>query len=718
MVNTLIRWNSQDEQSCIGRILWIGNQEDRVYIINVKSNSLPYPKNLSEIKDGIKNGIIKIEEIDNFIRIINEEDIKESDRQKREKAWMIINSIVDREPQIYIPKQRKELVTNVSSKNRVSEKTVLNYLFRYWARGKTKNGLLPDYYLCGGKGKEKTVGSKKIGRPRKHIEVLGQGVNVNEEIKKTFKIALNKYYYTSAKNSLATAYELMLKDFFVENYKIQNGLKMPILKPSSEVPTLTQFRYWYRKENSIKQEITSRFSVKKYEQKYRPVLGNAALQAIGPAYKYEIDATIADVYLVSRFNRNFIIGRPILYTVVDVFSRMIVGIYIGLEGPSWLGAMMALANCASKKVAFCKEYGIDIEESEWPVHYLPEYIIADRGELEGWNIENLINSLHVKVQNTPPYRADWKPFVEKYFNLINQRVKPLIPGVVNKNARERGDKDYRLDSKLDLFEFTQIIIKTVLYYNNNHFLRNYNRQEMQIEDEIQSVPVKLWNWGLVNRSGKLRYVQEDIVKLSLMPVHKAAVTGQGIKFKNLYYSSKRLLKERWFENARTKGSFKIDICYDPRNMDFIYIKSKDGRDYEKCFLLEHMGRYKNKTLEEIENLIEYEKLQLQKFSDIEMQSKIDLITEIEGIVKKAEKASITQIQSNESNSKKIKGIRSNRLVEKSINRTREGFELDGDEATKKVKEEIEQRDKFNDNARNEIIMLRKKQKEALKDIHG
>ena len=62
---------------------------------------------------------------------------------------------------------------------------------------------------------------------------------------------------------------------------------------------------------------------------------------------------------------------------------MICGIYIGLESGSYTGAMMALLNATMNKVEYCRQYGIEIEEKDWPVHYLPEAIIADRGELEG-----------------------------------------------------------------------------------------------------------------------------------------------------------------------------------------------------------------------------------------------------------------------------------------------------------------------------------------------
>lgn len=99
------------------------------------------------------------------------------------------------------------------------------------------------------------------------------------------------------------------------------------------------------------------------------------------------------------------VGRPVIYAIIDVFSRLVTGIYVGLEGPSWLGAMMELDNMICDKVEFCKKYGIDIKEEQWPCRHLPEIIIADRGEFEGYSVGNLINNLDIKVENTPPYRG-------------------------------------------------------------------------------------------------------------------------------------------------------------------------------------------------------------------------------------------------------------------------------------------------------------------------
>lgn len=713
VVNNLISWKQEEKIRCTERILWIGSYEDNAYVIDVNSNAIPFIRSVEDIKNEVIEGSAIIEANDGYIRIEEEENISEKDREKRDAAWEVIRDIIGLEPQIFFSRERKVLIEKVAAKYKVSEKTVLNYLKRYWKRGKTKNALLPDFYLCGGRGKEKAVNSTKRGRPRKNVEYVGTGVNIDEEIKKIFRVSINKFYNTSTQNSLMLTYQLMLKEYFSENYKIENGVKIPIIKPACQVPTFTQFKYWFEKERDIKKEIIGRMSSKKYQQKHRPILGNSTIEAMGPGSIYQIDATVGDVYLVSRFNRNWIIGRPVIYAVIDVFSRMVVGIYIGLEGPSMIGAMAALANTACKKVEFCKEYGININESDWPVHHLPETILADRGELEGKGIENLINGLQVKVSNTPPYRADWKGIVEQHFRVTNLRVKPFVPGAVDFEHRERGDKDYRLNAKLDIYQFTQIIIKCVLYHNNHHYLKNYNKDEMMIADDIKCIPINLWNWGISNRAGKLRYIHEDIVKLHLMPSDSALVTAKGIKFKNLYYGSKSSLKEKWFEKARNRGSWKINICYDPRNLNYIYIKNFYGEEFEKCYLLEYQNSHRDKSLEEIEYLIAKDKIDAENTSHIELQSKIDLISEIESIVKEAEKSSDEEIENTYSDRKRIKGIKGNRKIEKMINRENEAFELGVDKTevivSTEENKELEQKEEIND-----IDLLRKKLREGMK----
>ncbi len=175
-----------------------------------------------------------------------------------------------------------------------------------------------------------------------------------------------KYYHTRDVHSLKYAYDMMIAEHYAKYVTGGDGKVVAVLPPIEQMPTLRQFRYWYGKTYDDRETLVKRKGKSKFELNHRAVLGKSDYGIMGPGAKYQIDATVGDVYLVSRFNRADIIGRPVIYFIVDVFSRMIVGMYVGLEGPSWAGSMMALSNAMSDKVKYCAEYGKTITEDEWP----------------------------------------------------------------------------------------------------------------------------------------------------------------------------------------------------------------------------------------------------------------------------------------------------------------------------------------------------------------
>lgn len=718
-VNELITWNPGQENEHTERIIWIEAGGFILYVIDVfSSQGLPISRKIKDVINAIESGDAVKREDDPLIRVPNENSIKESDKLKRDKAWSIIVDIVryENEPDVYEREKRGTWVSEAVLRNDVTYSTVYKYLRRFWQRGKNKNALLPDYYNSGGKGKRKTLGVKKIGRPRKNIEVNGPGINVDEATKKIFRLAVNKYYDTPKENFMTTAYNLMVKEFYREDYRFEDGIRKPTVIPIGQIPTITQFRYWYEVEQDIKESRTKKKGTKKYALNNRAVLGKSDTDLIGPGSKYQIDATVADVYLVSRFNRTWIIGRPVIYAIIDCFSRMVTGIYVGLEGPSWIGAMMALSNAFTDKVGYCKEYGINILQEDWPSHHVPIAILGDRGEMESYHADTLVNGLDVRIENTPSFRADWKGIIEKYFNLIDEKVKPLVPGHIDISFRERGGTDYRLDAKLDIYQFTQIIINCVLYHNNQHWMKKYSMNEMMIEEDVDPIPRVLWNWGISNRSGKLRAYPKDKVKMSLMPEDSATVTEKGLKFKSMFYSSQTLISDRWFEIARNKGSWREHIAYDPRNMNFIYIK-KDNDNYIKCEMLDKR-LYNSKTYDEIEYLIAYQKLKLDKNQESILQSEVDLFTNIENIVQKAEKMTSEQRDKTISNAARTKNIRERRRTEKGFEKLSSAFILGEENENKEtniqikvipLKETQVGQYKYPSN----IEYLRKKQKERM-----
>lgn len=652
MINTLIKREEIKE-----RILWLSEEDDVVILININDNSWPQINSYYEIKSELNIKKAEIIDDDN-IRIISEDSINLIEKEKRDKAYSIVMYFYEicKEPLIYDTKIRNKYIKEVIRKYKVSRSTVELYLKRYWKRGMTKNSLIPDFYKSGGRGKEKTSGTKKRGKPSKYNK---NGINIDENIKKIFKASINKYYNNYNQNTLTTAYNLMIKEYFSTVTKNENGEEKIILK--DKIPTIYQFRYWFNKSRDIKSEISKRYGNRIFQQKNRAILGSVRDGILGAGMEYQIDATIGDIYLVSAFNKEWIIGRPVIYAVIDTFSYAIVGINVTLEGPSWEGATGALINSMSEKVSYCKEFGIDIKEEEWCMKHIPNSILADRGEMEGFNADNLVN-LGIKVSNTAPYRAEWKSLVEQYFRLLNIHVKPLSPGVVNPDFRERGSKDYRLDAKLNIKDFTKIIIKCVLYHNNHKLIKNYKQDKDMIKDNINPVPSEIWKWSIKNRTGMLRTMNKEELKINLLPKSEAVVTAGGIRFKGIYYSSLKAIEERWFEKARKDGKYKITVAYDSNNLTNIYYINNEEKSYELCFMLNKDNRFYNSNLYDIEYLNGKEKISNESSKKTELESEVNLFKDIEDIVEEAEKR-MDGIKFNSSN---IKGIRKNRKKEKEL----------------------------------------------------
>jgi hypothetical protein len=479
--------------------------------------------------------------------------------------------------------------------------------------------------------------------------------------------------------TLKDAFNLMIAEYFIEETAFdENGVKRNLLIPAEKRPTFAQFHYWFNKEKNVEKDLTARRGRNAYALSSRPLLSNATSQVTGPGHRFEIDATVADIYLISRYNPLWIIGRPVIYILIDIFSRLITGLYVGLEGPSWIGAMMALANCVADKQEFCAEHGITISEEEWACNNLPFTLLGDGGEIAGVNIEALAANLNVRVETTTGGRGDLKPIVERNFRTIKEKVKPFLPGQVIPDANKRRGIDYRLDARLNIRQFTRIIIDGILQHNRS-YLSSYNRDEMMIAANVPPIPNELWQWGIRNRTGRLNAFPEDTVKLNLLPYDYGRVTRTGIIFKKMKYSCERAIKEGWFVKGSDYESEKVKIAYDPRKPDYIYLKSADGRTFEKGYLLSTEEKYMNKDLYEIEYLHEYEELAKKRSLPQAQQGFADHAALVKGTVAEAEQKFDEVFDPTVSNSSRIASIAENRKLEKLKQREEEAFDLGKEE---------------------------------------
>ncbi len=504
------------------RLIW-SDAAMAVWIDIDADTALPEPIKVVELERLLMDGeLVCI--VDPFEEaVLREVEEGSLDQQKRDAAWEMLADVAQ-DPGLFIRKSRGQILIGIMERHGVTKQTAYRLLRRYWQRGMCRNALLPDYVNSGALGKRRKPSQAKLGRPRVVRE--GRGSNVTPDVERIFRRVIDERLLKQKHPSIPDAYASGL-----------NLLHAVLpMRSVAELPTLEQFRYFYKREYHFTETLPNRMSAVDFAKDIRPITSTSTAEVLGPGYRYQIDATVADIYLISEQDRSRIVGRPVVYMVIDVFSRMVVGMYVGFEGPSWVSAMVALANTVTDKVEYCRQYGVDIDVGDWPVKGLPDALLADKGELNGTKVEAFSKAFGVRIENAPARRGDAKGIVERYFRTVQENFKPYASGVVgDTTSRKRGGHDYRLDASLTLGEFTRIIIAGVLWHNNFHTLGKYDRAA-GMPGGLPAIPAMLWSWGLANLTGRLRTAPEDLVRINLLPHDQATISELGIRLFGCFYT--------------------------------------------------------------------------------------------------------------------------------------------------------------------------------------
>lgn len=621
------------------RIVGSNDLRTSIFIIEM-CNKTRWPQSISiyELESLFENGEANQVE-DNELINVNNNTITAEMIKKRDFYYEIVVFLIKNSPnnEIFYKNSRKATIDKTIGIYKISESSIKRIFCNYLKGGKIKDSLIPKTYNCGAKGQERV--SKR------------NDLTIDHKIKGYFKRGINKYYNTPKKNNKKVCYELIIRDYLKDN-------------PDSNIPSIKQFYYWFGKmtKENKRNEIAKRHGERIYQQKGRAIIGNSIEDALAPSELYQVDSTILDVYIVSKLNRNLIVSRPILYLCIDVYSRMIVGVNVTIEPfNSYQGVKGALINTMCDKVSYCKKFGIEIKKEEWDVSCVPSRILADRGELLSGNTENAISNLGILIQQTGSYRGDLKGIVEKSFDRVHAYIKPFVDGVVeNKfNKVERGNADYRLDANLTLEEITQIVIRYVLFYNNNHVLNYYESDGLTIENNIPKIPNKIWEHGVKQKKGLLRELPEEVIKMNLFDNKEVTVTAKGVRFNKLYYVSKYTLEAGWYQRARIEGSFKVRVSYEPNDLSVIYYIKEDGITYDTLTLVTYMEHYKNMSEEEINKVLQYGDKLNKEASDKEILQKINLFNQIEEITNRAKKEQARVKDRSINKTERLRNIREN-----------------------------------------------------------
>jgi hypothetical protein len=603
--NSLLQWHDQDKV-WLERVLWIDPNGKSVLCLHIEPNkpdqcSWPFLRTKEALDEAFIKDLTRVLEKDPFLRPpVDPKSLSKEMKARWERNWKAIEEIVADPSRVLNHSNRRGDISKAARDSGVNRRTIYRLLWKYWKGGQTPQCVLPDYHECGGKSR-KFKGGKKRGR-RSALEVQENrriGLIITEKVKARIVRGLKRHYNHDKGLTLEQAYDSILKDEFCDGGEIKDGVWVPTLKAEEEVPSLRQVKYIFYQTRDPEAETTSRQGENTFALTGRAITGNTETQVSGPGAVAQMDATTADLYLRSEYDPDLIVGRPIIYAIKDAWGRFLYSITATFERPSYWGAAIGLENALVDKVAYCAQYGVTIREDEWPVDFLPDKLIVDRGEMSTYKSDHLVTGLGVRIGTLQPRRGDLKGIIEQHFRLTNNQVISWLPGALPRFRKDRKERR-ELDAVLTISEFRRLLIQATLNYQRS-LLKGYKLAEDMIAAGIEPRPIELLHWGIQNRSGLFHKFPLNEARFHLLPHGQTRVTEKGVQFNGLFFTCERAVREKWFEAARKYGTSTKEIAFDPRRVDTIYFQPRKSTEIEELVLTVPDQRFLGWTWEEVED---------------------------------------------------------------------------------------------------------------------
>lgn len=410
------------------------------------------------------------------------------------------------------------------------------------------------------------VHTKKAGRPAE--SVLGKGVPLTDEVKMHFDEAIKDYLSGRAKTK-KDAYLKMIERHYTYTEDTPMGLRVRVL-PENQRPTLVQFENYSRGKITAEELDKVKTSTREQRNNKRLLLSDNLQGVKGPGDLWEVDECEIDVSLVSVDNPSVTVGRPIVYIMVDVYSRMIVAYSVAFDNNSLIGITNCFLNLIEDKKALCARFDIPIAADEWPSHILPNRLRSDYGsEYVSHEMDKICKELGITKELVPPATASLKGQVEQIFHQVHAAQNPLLEG--NGLIEKRYDSNHHEEATLNIQEFESVLL-TFIVAHNRKYMENYPITKDMRNHDVIPKPVILWKYGVELNGNPVPIVNENRFRYALLLPVKASVGREGITCQGLFYvnlTDECLRRDMYLSSEN--GKKKLETArIDPRNITYLY----------------------------------------------------------------------------------------------------------------------------------------------------
>jgi putative transposase len=278
-----------------------------------------------------------------------------------------------------------------------------------------------------------------------------------------------------------------------------------------------------------------------------------------PLQEVEVDHCLIDLIVVHPDSRKPI-GRPWLTALLDRATRVVLGMHLSFEAPSYACLQRALAHAIWPK----NLHGVEGLKDDWPCHGVPEFLICDNGkEFRSRSLRASEGLLRFKVVNLP-FKSPWlKGSLERLFGTIGVQVFSWQQGATLSRTPEFYDPVRRAERTLA--EVRELLLRWVV--------NDYHRER---HPRLRCSPIE--RWRQLTELFPVRPVPDfdHIVRLTGAIVDRQ-ISNVGVPHEGLLYSDKAVLERLLARRGGIQKNWLIRV--DPYDLGEAWILDDEQGDW-------------------------------------------------------------------------------------------------------------------------------------------
>ena len=321
-------------------------------------------------------------------------------------------------------------------------------------------------YLRSGRNKFSLVDHRK-GNYRKRVPHSKDYENPKNDVDEILKYGLKMFVKYGKPGQ---AYDAVLRQYFREPVEAPDGssVKMVTL-PEEERSVSYKMLYNYIRKHTEDYSCKGKDERDK-QNNNRQLVGNSRTGVYELGQIVEADEMELGCYVVDQNDGETVLGKAVVYCMVEVLSGICIGAYVSLENNSMRGFQQVFLSLLEPHKNQTKGYNIDYDEEDWPSMIVPNEIRCDRGsEYMSKAYSKAMGELGIRNTPVPPGCGSLKGVVESFNGLVQTYLKAQLKNNGYVEDKYRGGDLAKGAACLTLEEIRGLVYQSVILYNRRVF---------------------------------------------------------------------------------------------------------------------------------------------------------------------------------------------------------------------------------------------------------